>query len=138
MGLLFWMRDKHVDLTNCASWALKSLSGLAVPNIRHSRGHIASENFVQEAIIDGVGLQAFCERLDFDISRQYHPEVLDKGDYDAWNDLVGLIVTPQVLPYFLARGTLDSLMNLRAALANMPGRRDEAHYAFNRTYDIFR
>ncbi|KZV77762.1 hypothetical protein PENSPDRAFT_645365 [Peniophora sp. CONT] len=138
VALAFWMRDsEHIDLTDSASSALEALSGLLDPYVDVLKRHVICENFVQEAIIDGVGLEAFCRRTELDISRQYHPEDLCVYDYDVWHNLAGLMVSPKILPCLIARGTLDSLISLQAALMKIPGHTEEVHHVWNSMYTIF-
>ncbi|KZV63040.1 hypothetical protein PENSPDRAFT_223958 [Peniophora sp. CONT] len=139
MALFLWMRGNALlDSTDNAFAALNALLGFSVVDSGVSSGHDGSVGFVQEAIIDEFGLEAFCRRVDFDISQQRHPEDLCAKDYLVWNNLVGVMITPQVLPYLLAHGTLGSLISLRAALASMPGRGEEASFVWSAAYIIFR
>lgn len=124
--------------TDNAFAALNALAGFSVVDSGVSSRHVGSRGFVQDAIIDEFGLEAFCRRVDFDISQQQHPENLCANDYLMWNNLVGVMIAPQVLPYLLAHGTLGSLISLRVALAGMPGRAEEASYVWSAAYIIFR
>lgn len=144
MALVFWMRDEHIDLSNSATCALLGLFGLDVDpassgsNPSQTLVRLKAHNdFAQEAIIDGVGLEAFCRRLELDINHQYHPEDLYAPDYHSWGRLIGVICASKVLPALIARGILDSLMSLHTALARMPDRAYQARRIYDATYNIY-
>ncbi|VDC00439.1 unnamed protein product [Peniophora sp. CBMAI 1063] len=110
-SLTLWMCYQHPDLAHYAEFALNGLHGL-FSKIRDS-----SEEFAQEAVIEGVGLEAYLERLDLHISRQRHPENMCTLDYKTWILCLPIMTASSVLPHLIAHGTLDSLINLHAELA---------------------
>lgn len=145
MALAFWMRDEHIDLSSSASLAAEGLAGLdydsSLSTLNRSQTLVqlkTYEDFTQEAIIDGVGLEAFFRRLELAISHQHRPEELCVRDYDVWNLLAGIIVAPKVLAYLVTHGILDSLMGLHAALSHMPGRSQETSQVFSAWHNAFR
>ncbi|VDB91943.1 unnamed protein product [Peniophora sp. CBMAI 1063] len=117
VSLALWMRNQHPDLVQSATLALKGLDGL------DKRSY---EGFAREAIIEGVGLEAYLKRLDLDISRLRRPEQMRIEDYTTWRRWTWIMTASSVLPHLIAHGTLDSLIDLYVELAKNSERIEES------------
>ena len=130
------MRDAHIDLSEGASLALEQLRSFDPEHSDRSRASIEADKkrLVQEAIVDGIGLETFRRRVELDIAKLHLVDDLCLDDYRSWHNLIGMLIQPVVSPSLFLR----PLFKLHTTLADIPDRTLEAVQVWFNTHDIFR